>query len=89
VWSNFIEHHELLHGPSVCTIPPSRDLAVRLGEEPVKVSVAVISLVERLDVCVDMVTLDRVDIETSCTEFPHLGDSYLGVKLSSATSRTE
>jgi hypothetical protein len=85
VWSNFIEHHELLHGPCVRTIPPSGDLAVRLGEEPVKVSVAVISLVESLDVCVDVVTLDRVDIQSSRTELPHLGDSYLGVKLSSAT----
>jgi hypothetical protein len=60
-------------------------LEVGLRKEPVKVFVSIVTLVESLDVCVDVVTFDRVDIETSWTEFPHLGDSYLGVELSSAT----
>lgn len=85
VWSDFIEDHDLFHSPRIGTIPPSRDLAVRLGEEPVKVSVAVISLVESVHMSVDVVAFNGVDVETSRIEFPHLGDGYLGVELSSAT----
>jgi hypothetical protein len=86
--SRLVEHHQLPHAPGVGTIPSSGDLAVRLGEEPVKVLIAVESLVKSVHMSVDMVAFDGVDVETSRTEFSHLGDSYLGVKLSSATSYT-
>ena len=50
VRSSLVEQYQHLHAPGVGAVPPSGDLAVRLGEEPVEVLVAVISLAESFDV---------------------------------------
>jgi hypothetical protein len=85
VGSSLVEHDKLLHCPGIGTVPLSGDLTVRLREEPVEVFVSIKPLVGSVHMSVDVVAFDRVDIETSWTEFPHFGDSYLGVELSSAT----
>jgi len=84
VGSRLVEHHQLPHAPGVGDVPAFGDLAVRLGEEPVNILVSVIPPIQSPDMRVDVVTLDRVDIESSRTKLPHLGYSYVAVKLSSA-----
>ena len=88
VRSSLVEHHQLPHAPGVGAVPPSGDLAVRLGEKPVEFFVSIKPLIRTVHMSVNVVHFDGVAIKTSRTKLPHPNGGDVGMKLSSATSRT-